>query len=188
MPKIGGTPRLAITPEPVGGLPVCTPDAPSAILAIDPGGEHVGWAVFARFGLGWRCVEAVEVTPEQAFDRYVIGTFEREWDVCIVETWRLFPEMALTLIGSDMPTSQLIGAFTHVHRHALRKAADERSVGPALVWQDPTIKETTFNLLKKRGVPSRAVRDKHGGHAKDAECHGWHFIMKTLKGRIHPDA
>lgn len=65
----------------------------------------------------------------------------------VVETFKLFPHMAKEQIGSDFPSSQIIGAIkllAHLHQ-----------VTPLLVWQPPSI-QTNWpnNQIKKYHLSS----------------------------------
>lgn len=142
----------------------------STMIAIDPGGEHVGVAGFG-YGqdAGAVCIRALELTPEQAEELiWSMGT-NSAIDVLVIESWRLFPDMAPKLAGSDMPTSQLIGALRFIARRH----------GVPVVFQDPVIKVPMQHLLRSAGIALRSVKEGRGGHAKDAELHGWRWLVSS---------
>lgn len=142
----------------------------SCLVAIDPGGEHVG---VAGFGYGQDegavCIRAIELAP--------VDTEELIWAMCVnsaidalvIESWRLFPDMAPKLAGSDMPTSQLIGSLRFIAR---------RFAVPVTL-QDPVIKVPMAHLLRAAEIPLRSVKEGKGGHAKDAELHGWRYLVSS---------
>ena len=153
----------------------------STMVAIDPGGVHVGVAGFSYDGQDPPagepaelpvCVRATELNPYQ--------TQEMVWSMCkagalhalVIESWRLFPQMAAKLVGSDMPTSQLIGSLVWMAKH----------YGVPVILQDPEIKIPTASLLNRRQIRLRSVREGRGGHAKDAELHGWHWLVRGQPG------
>lgn len=175
------------------------------LWAMDPGGEHVGMAEFQRDDERWHCIKAWETTPDHAVDlvanRLLFGLI----DHFVGETWRLFPDKAASLSYSDMPTSQMIGAVKYVikvsnrsfarhakecpfhagtcdrrHNDGLADYCAIRQIDVLEEWQHPDIKQPTYALLRSRGIKSTAVRDQAGGHAKDAECHGWHYLGTHL--------
>lgn len=157
---------------------------PARVLAIDPGGEHVGIASFeecfdtlgeSQAGTGWRCIAAVEKPPVDAM-WWVHANLNR-FDVMVIEEFRLYPQMANTLIGSSMETSQLIGAL---HWEAERRNFD-RDPGDRLqiAMQPADFKNTATGLLRSKKMKSTAKTAKTGGHALDAELHGWGYLFKT---------
>lgn len=156
------------------------------MVAVDPGGEHVGVAAFGKDDDGWECVWAGEMTPLEFEDwlseQYATGRI----DILVYESWKLFPDKAKQQTGSDMPTSQLIGVIKYIHRAC--KSSKVRFPGPdaQIFVQDPSIKIPTRSLLKARGMLSMAKFLKIPlDHAADAELHGWHLILKTLNEPYH---
>lgn len=139
------------------------------IVAIDPGGEHVGWceAIWDQRELLITMVE--ELTPEGATERAEL-VFEHT-DTVVIESFRLYPDKAKMLVGSEMETSQLIGALKYLSRRHRCK----------LAMQPAAIKVPTLSVLKHRGIELEAVRQRKGGHAKDAEVHMHHHVIRTLK-------
>lgn len=169
---------------------------------MDPGGglnrelkqdvAHCGWAEFEFVGEantqvdvmpGWECTRAVELTAEECFDHYIAGTLTGRWEWFALEEWRLYPEQADRHVGSDFPTVQLIGALKHAHRLGARKARDEGRTEEVLKMQPASVKEPTLAVLRKRGLQSVAVAAGAGGHAKDAETHGWAYLLKPEGSR-----
>lgn len=147
------------------------------ILGIDPGGEHVGWAEFRND----QPVEVRERTPEAAEDAlwdWLALRYNAEHvggSLLIIESFRLYPDKAKSQIGSDMPTSQLIGSMRYMARYWK----------VPVILQPAAIKEPTESLMRRRGIVHTAVQERQGGHAKDAETHVWHHLLRnaTKKGR-----
>lgn len=129
-------------------------------VAIDPGGVHVGWAVFEDGVCKW----VHEVSPMQCL--YNLDICAETLDAIVVESFHLYPSMAQTLTGSDMATSRLIGAIQYL---AIR-------AGTPVVMQPASIKKPTESVLRHRGV----VLQSHGegNHAKDAEIHGYCYAIR----------
>lgn len=149
-------------------------------LAIDPGDVHVG---LAEFECGrdrvWRCVWAGEMTPDDFLPWYVEGIRKRRWEKVVVESWKLFPQAAPIYVGSDMPTSRLIGAIKAIAAFCSPEGAwfDE---APRVVFQDPQIKVPTRGVLKRRKLKSMAkVLRVPLDHASDAELHGFKYLIDT---------
>lgn len=147
-------------------------------LAIDPGDTHVGLAEFERKNDGiWYCVWAGEKTPDEFLRWYVEGLKKARWEWVVVESWKLFPQAAPIYVGSDMPTSRLIGAI-----HALAAfIPDEGAWFDNVVRvhrQDPQIKVPTRGVLKRRKLRSIAkVLRVPLDHASDAELHGYKYLI-----------
>lgn len=141
------------------------------LLAVDPG-EKVGWAT--------ACVEP----PDNALfllDHGIhtwkdftlkLGQVIGDYDVVIYETWRLSAKHAKHLIGSDMQSSQFIGA--------VRALAWLNEV--KLVASPPANKTTGYKVapayVKKiiDGLP-KAHDESHNG---DALMHLAHYHWRTF--------
>lgn len=138
----------------------------SRVIAIDPGGAHVGWCeALVRDGTV-DVDRIVELTPPES-----IHAAERvfpEADVVVIESFRLYPDKAKMLVGSEMETSQLIGVLKYLAR--LHECE--------LVMQPASIKVPTESLMRHRGVRHAAVTQRVGGHAKDAETHLYHYVIR----------
>lgn len=147
-------------------------------LAIDPGDVHVG---LAEFECGpdrvWYCVWAGEKSPDEFLSWYVEGLKKDRWEWVVCESWKLFPQAAPVYVGSDMPTSRLIGAI-----HALAAFIPDEGAwfdDPVKVHlQDPQIKVPTRGVLKRRKLKSMAkVLRVPLDHASDAELHGFKYLI-----------
>lgn len=128
--------------------------------AIDPGDVHVGVALFK----GRQCMWAKEFTPKgilKHLEAHLMGT-----EVLVIERYQLYPHLAQAQAGSDMLTSQLIGA--------LRLMACQ--LGVPVVLQQAALKTPTENAIAKRGI-ARKSKGK-GNHAKDAETHGYAYLLR----------
>lgn len=152
------------------------------LVAVDPGGVHVGVAVFRKRTSGWRCIWAGEMTPVLFEDWLTDKLDSGDIDVLVVEEWKLFADKAAQQIGSHMETSQLIGSIKYICRRAIPKWPSDRF---QLVWQSPNIKIPTKSVLRSRGVKSTAKQLKvSGDHASDAELHGYYYILRTLEQTV----
>ena len=147
-------------------------------LAIDPGDVHVGLAEFERTQDGyWYCVWAGEKTPAGFLEWYVEGIRKGRWSRIVVESWKLFPQAAPIYVGSDMPTSRLIGAIEALALHLVPDSGwfDEEL---PVTRQDPQIKVPTRGVLKRRKLKSMAkVLRVPLDHASDAELHGFKWCI-----------
>lgn len=163
-------------------------------LSIDPGGglnretgsvvAHCGWAEFENIlgDVAWRCGYAEEKTANDCLDEVVAGVLAEDgprWDWVAIEEWRLYAEQADRHVGSDFPTVQLIGALKHAVRWGQRKWEGK----PLLLMQPASVKLGTIAVLRKRGIQSVAKAAGAGGHAYDAEVHGWAHLLRPTDGR-----
>lgn len=158
------------------------------MVAVDPGEVHVGVAVFGHNIKGWESLWVCEMGPIEFEDWYSAHSIHGEIDTTVVEEWRLFPSTSGTQHGSDMPTSQLIGAIKYIHRNTQHIPTRDfgRETAPQLVMQSTKIKKPIRALLRSRGIVSVAkVMGVTGDHVLDAELHGYHHIVKTLGEEPH---
>lgn len=152
-------------------------ETPSYIVSVDPGGIHVGVAVFERVEGSWVCRRATEMTPRE-FEDWLAETLHIVEHTLIVEEWRLFADRAKEQTGSAMETSQLIGVIKYIHRKAAPPNND-------IVWQQPTIKHPTRSVLNSRNVEITDKIDRgYSDHAIDAILHGYYYIIKILNEPI----
>lgn len=184
MPKVGAVSRETATPR--------------FLLAIDPGGgkdgksgksqEHVGWAEFEQTPDGWRCIRATEYDKDQAADLFAAQTFGRVFDTVVIERFVLYPDAVSFQVGSDFPASQLIGVLCYLVRIANGRHRQDGLPEIELVMQPAAVqhpKTGAINAyLAKHGVSLTSVTTKAGGHAKSAELHGWHHIVRTTKQKV----
>lgn len=142
------------------------------VLGIDPGGEYCGMALFEESDEGWACTEAWQATPQQCVEEARVW-YERRADI-VVEEFRLYPWLAKQQSFKTFPEVEVIGCIKLV-TGGLRTHA--------CIMQQASIKEPTVSQLRARRIKSKSKQDGAGGHAFDAETHGWHYILKTLGGR-----
>lgn len=149
-------------------------------LAVDPGDVHVGVAEFEQVGSEpWRAVWAYEWRPDEFMEWLHLNLQRMRWDWLVVEEWRLFPEHAPRAVGSDMPTSRLIGSIQAIARFSPPATAwFDRGECP-IHYQTPQIKVPTRSMLKRRKLRSVAkILKISGDHASDAELHGYHYLIR----------
>lgn len=149
----------------------------SAIVSIDPGGVHCGMALFEEQDGEWTCVRAWEETPDGCTDQIVDWLTDGVTHI-VVEEFRLYPWVAEQQSFKTFPEVEVIGVIKWLVR-----ACAEEGLDCQIVMQGAAIKEPATKILKSKKVPSRSKRDGAGGHAKDAELHGWYYILKELGGR-----
>lgn len=143
-------------------------------MAIDPGDLHQGVALFHRYKKGWRCSVAFETRAWDLMHLISIMGAVDGLDVVVYERFVLEPKRAPMLTGTDLETSQVIGAIKY--QAGLH--------GIPIVGQTNKIKVPTKSILRARGIKSRAKKLGVGGHAADAELHGYHYLLRTLEETV----
>lgn len=133
------------------------------VLAIDPGAVHCGVALFEN----GKCLWAREVGPWEIACEIAGLHADRDHDlVVVIESFRLSPTGAKALVGDAMGTVEVIGVVRYVCRRC----------GIELVEQQPNIKRATESIMRSRGIT--LTSRGNGAHAKDAELHGWCYLMR----------
>lgn len=170
--------------EAVAGGAVCTDELrPPTMVSIDPGGAHCGVALFiSKDGLlsapeaDWHCHATWETTPADCL-LLVRALLHTEWDSSeveaelLVERFALYAEEAMSLVGSEMETSQVIGVLKYLH-------AWYGHPGVRWVQQPASIQGPTKKILRAKGITSVSKKTKAGPHALSAELHGWYRLMR----------
>ncbi|ALY09181.1 RuvC-like resolvase [Arthrobacter phage Chridison] len=153
------------------------------ILAVDPGDEHVGVAWLDRQEKGWAVVFVTEMTPEEFLDYILPALQSGLFRYFVLESFSLYADKLKEQIGSEMLTSQMIGAA----KFAVKIANESSHLNPnmdyevQLVMQQPAIKAPAFAILERKKYKFTADRLKvPGQHVRDAEVHGIKFVMDTL--------
>lgn len=130
------------------------------VLAIDPGDEHTGWALWSE-GEG---VSAGEVDSGRAVEWVQEKLQGVGVDVVVIEKYVLYPGKAGVQSWQPMLTSELIGG--------LKVIAEEK--GARVEEQGAFIKVPMRKQLRARGIKLKGI----GGHARDAELHLYHYLIK----------
>ena len=131
-------------------------------ISFDPGDVHVGVAVFDQ----GRCVQCMEQTPLGSLKMLLGLLKDKELDHVVIERYQLYPNKAMLQSGSDMLTSQLIGAM-----RALAWLYDV-----PVTLQQAALKKPTEALIRRRNIERLSFGK--GDHAKDAESHGYTYLWK----------
>lgn len=149
------------------------PERLRRFVAIDPGDVHCGVAYFEDQECRWATefspsgllmlLEGARLGNLDDHGRYAVPGVQG----LVVERFQLYGDRMGAQVGSDMRTSQLIGA--------LRLASDLG--GLWMVQQQAALKTPTENLIRHRGIRRESLGE--GGHARDAETHGYTFLWKT---------
>lgn len=135
------------------------------ILAIDPGEVHCGVALFEKR----KCYAAYEMAPHELLAAVERWLQEGCVQAMVVEEFRLYASKAATQVGSQIKTVEVIGVLRWLWaKH-----------GEGVIWreQGASIKKPTQAILAAKKVRSTAKQEKAGGHALDAELHGWHYLL-----------
>jgi hypothetical protein len=134
------------------------------MVSIDPGDIHVGFVSWDH-GLP---DHLEEFTPARCM-QVIESMASTNWlDLVVIEEWKLYPEMAQKMVGSDFPTCQLIGAL----RYVLDCAEIPYHLQPA------QIKYPTMGVLRNARFKLISQRTGCSGHVQDAELHGWYFMIR----------
>lgn len=142
------------------------------VIAVDPGDAHVGWAAWCHsYGSGGDGMSVSRVGELHASDAvpFVDHTLERVQGrparaVLVVEEFILYPDKERTQAWSPLRTSRMIGALEWV----------ARTRGAEFVEQGANVKKATAAQLQARGIDRKGV----GPHARDAELHLVHYLVK----------
>ena len=143
------------------------------VLAIDPGEVHCGMAEF----LGLRCYHAYEVEPWECLDIVERSLRLEEIDVLVVEKFQLYASKAMSQAGSELGTVKLIGALEYLHRRHGQRVR--------LVAYPASNKKVIQGMLRAKNIPSEAKRSRAGGHALDAELHGYYYLLTESEDAVH---
>lgn len=138
------------------------------VLAIDPGEVHVGVAWFSDHDYYAEEHSAAEIRPAE-----LIRTLEQEvLDTVICEEFRLYPWKMKEQGFSQFKTIELIGVIKHI--------CTKRHID--LIEQPANIKKPTDGILTTLSKNAVFPSHRHGGHARDAELHGWYYFRNYLRG------
>ncbi|AOZ65133.1 hypothetical protein KDI99_gp33 [Arthrobacter phage Greenhouse] len=153
------------------------------ILAVDPGDEHVGVAWLDREPKGWAVVFVTEMTPDEFLDYILPALQSGLFRYFVLESFSLYADKLKEQIGSEMLTSQMIGAA----KFAVKIANESSHYNPnmqyevQLIMQQPAVKAPAFAILARKKYTFTAKRlGVTGQHVRDAEVHGIKFVMDTL--------
>lgn len=154
-----------------------------AVLAVDPGEHHVGVVLGYRANnaFGWEITSFAEMQPWEFIVFFKDNLPYFDWITC--EKFTLYPSLAREQTGSEMPTSKLIGFIEFTIRmwnecfvpskggqaHGLTSV--EYSSHPAAIQQG------TAAVMKHKGIPH--VTPKTPDHARSAELHFWHMLIRA---------
>jgi len=127
------------------------------VLAFDPG-KTTGWAL-----VDGTHYEGGELLSWYGADRLIIKLHP---DVVVVESFRLFPHMAKTLIGSTFPTVEVIGTLKYMTEHHM---------GCPLVLQEPSEAKQIRRLPPKERLP---IGHKLSPHEKSALQHAILYLKR----------
>lgn len=193
MPKVEGKKRTGkVIPRPNRPF-VQEQWLPATLLAVDPGGEHVGvsWWVAAEpptdheGGQGWYCKWSAEMQPDQFMGFLARELLSGTIDIVVYESFRLMADRAMQQVGSDMPTSQLIGVIKWLAGGLAQAKARWPAPEVELHEQAPSIKKPTDSIRRSKGLGFQAKRmGVSGDHATDSELHALYHIMNTRKDRV----
>lgn len=179
------------------------------LVAIDPGDTYCGVAFFSEGDVkyGWECVDAEEFDPLEFADAFAESIIDGDFDIVVIERFRLYADKSREQTGSEFETAQLIGILKwlvrvhNFHADAHTKAEKEGGIlsceqpggvcndanKPApkhvkLILQMADIKKPTRAILNRKKIKSVAgpiskKMYKGRDHVKDAELHGWKAIL-----------
>lgn len=118
----------------------------TTILVLDPG-ERVGWAKAEIDDLGnwsdvghgitplWEMADAIAKAQDlKGYSQNGDDSGGKTYDVIVCEKWRLFASHAKTMIGSEFPSVQFIGAIKYICRatgtkYVSQAASDQAPAG-----------------------------------------------------------
>lgn len=135
----------------------------TTIIAVDPG-ETCGVAVFVDGKVRYTAA----MPPTDLYDWWGVGEAlytnpKLRFDAVIIEAFRLYPKQAGAQSWSTFATVEVIGV--------LRERCRRKSV--PFFTQGAAVKKPTGAILKAQKVPLTG----RSPHARDAELHGWHYLL-----------
>lgn len=170
------------------------PDQPMT-LAVDPGDEHCGVALFVRDDereVPWRAVKTVEMAPRDFEDLLAWLVIRGRLATVVYERFRLYADKSKEQTGSEFETSQLIGvirwmvrkqnehAELHVrwiHTNKKLTCETDSGCGPGrvptpitLVGQMADIKKPARGILRFRKLKSWTILHSAEVHAHKKTC------------------
>jgi len=139
--------------------------------AIDPGESKCGVAIFQ----GGRCVQALRSVPDECLDKLWEHTGYEHPETTprgvVLEAFNLRADLAAMQTGSEMGTSQMIGAVRWVCRNR----------GVPVVMQTPSQAHSLERKAPFASWPQRRFASYgQGRDAKMAELHGMFKISASL--------
>jgi hypothetical protein len=134
--------------------------APTSVIAVDPGGSHVGCAT-------WREGEEIKATEIDA-EKWlpIFELMVKHTDVVICEKFVLYPAKAKSQSWSPMSTSEMIGGMKWIAAKAK----------VSVVEQGADIKGPTRRQCKARHLK---WKDNKSGHASDAILHLQYYLIRN---------
>ena len=143
-----------------------------SMIAIDPGEEHCGVAVF----VDGKRVFSSEMKPTDLFDWWNVGgalygNSKLRWDMVVCESFKLYPDKAASLTWSTLGTVEVIGVL----RENCRREGIEFVLQPASIKRATAAKAKRLEMTLPRGAVG-------GGHAKDAWLHGLYYLWNQKIG------
>lgn len=154
------------------------------VLAVDPGEEHVGVTVGVQdpeAPRGWRVTDVAEMTPWE-FVIWFKNSIQL-FDFVSCEKFTLYPHLAKEQVGSEMPTSKLIGwiEFTvRMWNECWTKQKGNKAFGMLEIQYfsyPANIHKGTSAVMKKKDIPF--VSPLTPDHARSAELHFWHTLIRA---------
>lgn len=128
------------------------------LLAIDPGEKHNGFAMWNSGDL----TDTDTLGPDDFVD--FLWHYPNRWDQIVMEEYRLYPWLLQQQGFSAVETVEIIGVVKHLARQR----------GWPVEMQPASIKKPAEGITRTRGI--RLVGRTR--HARDAELHGWYWILK----------
>ena len=159
-----------------------TDDDDVTILSVDPGTTHVGITVGHRDTSrehGWAVYCVAEMLPDEFVDWLYprLGMF----DVIGCEDFVVYASKAKELIGSRLETVRLLGflEFTVKQWNKVPHEAAPEVPAREIQWFShmAQIHKGTEAVMLHAGIPF--VSPKTPDHARSAELHFWHFLIRN---------
>lgn len=145
-------------------------EPPMHWVSCDPGEIHSGFARWSRFD----CIETRSLSggPNGSAVAQLLQEISNGLDFLVFERYTLYPHLARQQAGSEFLTSQQIGAMKFIVTHK------------EIPWQDQTAGQgkRVYSLEPFRSWSQRSWKSYGmGPHAKDAEAHGYSWLLKQFK-------
>jgi len=141
------------------------------ILALDPG-ETTGYVIFEKQDSKWKLLHFGQISVEETPKFYETWIKAYNFDIVIIEDYRIRPDTAMAHVGQELITPKLIGVLEYISKKHNQK----------YILQPAGTGRQFFNnkkKLEKYNLWLKAMK-----HSRSALFHALYYIKFVLKEKI----